>query len=285
MLVYFMKKMIYIFYVFLLAVFVICLQGNIRQNVLLEATLDSGFDNDLFREFNVEYGFYEKCYDFARENEISVAEVLTTNMIYNSYEAPDTLLDTKDFYRIRNRLVRINNERYAQIYNVYRSIYSDIKYFPVAASTTDRYSISFENSWAQQRTYGGERIHEGCDIIPSVNERGLYPVISVCDGTVTNIGWLELGGYRVGITSDNGIYYYYAHLSEYSDIALGQTVHAGQVLGYMGDSGYSQIEGTVGNFCVHLHFGIYLNEPSEEIAINPYHILCAVRERLLYKNY
>ena len=35
-----------------------------------------------------------------------------------------------------------------------------------------------------ERTYGGKRGHEGCDIMASYNHRGVYPVVSVCDGTL-----------------------------------------------------------------------------------------------------
>ena len=48
-----------------------------------------------------------------------------------------------------------------------------------------------------------------------INKDGVYPVISVSDGYISNIGWLELGGWRIGITSCNGIYNYYAHLDSY----------------------------------------------------------------------
>ena len=43
----------------------------------------------------------------------------------------------------------------------------------------------------------------------------------------------------------------------------GKTVKAGELLGYMGDSGYGK-EGTVGKFPVHLHFGIYFTMGDKE---------------------
>ena len=104
------------------------------------------------------------------------------------------------------------------------------------------------------------------------NVRGLYPVLSMSDGVVTNIGWLEKGGYRVGITSPNGVYFYYAHLESYADIKKGDNIKAGQLLGFMGDSGYGE-EGTVGRFDVHLHLGIYSWDTGEEISVNPYFLL------------
>ena len=132
------------------------------------------------------------------------------------------------------------------------------------------------------KTYGGDRKHEGTDIMTPDNIRGTCPVISVCNGTVTNIGWLELGGYRVGILSEQGVYYYYAHLYRYDTmIAEGSRVSAGQILGYAGDSGYGA-EGTTGQFDVHLHFGIYLNdEKGNEIALDPYPLLKNLRNKML----
>ena len=87
-----------------------------------------------------------------------------------------------------------------------------MEYFPVPHSSKTEQWVNYVNSWNYERTYKGNRTHEGTDICADINKDGLYPVVSVCDGTVTNIGWLELGGYRIDITSANKIYYYYAHL-------------------------------------------------------------------------
>ena len=101
---------------------------------------------------------------------------------------------------------------------------------------------------------------------------------------VENIGWLELGGYRIGIRSDSGGYFYYAHLASYYDnLKEGDIIRAGQLIGFMGDTGYSKVEGTTGNFDVHLHVGIYLNIDNQEISINPYYILKNLK--ILYYNY
>jgi len=69
------------------------------------------------------------------------------------------------------------------------------------------------------------------------------------------------------------------------DIKEGGSVVAGQFLGYMGDTGYSVVEGTTGKFDVHLHFGIYLNETADEISINPYWILRYLENKTLYYSY
>ncbi len=160
--------------------------------------------------------------------------------------------------------------------------YLEAKYFPVAVSY-DGEELYYIDSYGAGRTYGGERLHEGADIMTPDNIRGRYPVVSVCDGVVESIGWLELGGYRLGIRSGNDVYYYYAHLYSYaSGIEKGSVVYAGQIIGYVGDTGYSKVEGTVGNFDVHLHFGIYLKyKDGNEQAVNPYPLLRRLEKRKL----
>ena len=139
--------------------------------------------------------------------------------------------------------------------------------FPVPASSEDpSLTVSYEDSWMYERSYKGTSGHEGTDIMADTGERGLYPVLSISDGTVTNLGWLELGGWRIGITSPSGVYYYYAHLDSYADIREGDAVKAGQLLGFMGDSGYGP-EGTEGKFPVHLHLGVYSWDTGEEISV------------------
>lgn len=159
-------------------------------------------------------------------------------------------------------------------YEYYQAVLNDVEYFPIAKDIVGHETTAFDNSWLSERTYGGKRFHEGTDIMTSNNKRGYFKVISMTDGVIEKKGWLEKGGYRLGIRSKSGGYYYYAHLYEYArDLEEGSQVKAGQFLGTAGDSGYSKIEGTVGNFDVHLHIGIYLDIDGKETSINPYWIL------------
>lgn len=156
----------------------------------------------------------------------------------------------------------------------------ELELFPIPKSTIHpEYEAAFEDSWMSERTFGGERGHEGTDIMLDPDERGLFPVLSMTDGFVEKKGWLPQGGYRLGIRSMGGIYYYYAHLYDYAEgVKPGTPVVAGQLLGFAGDSGYSNIEGTVGNFPVHLHIGIYYNdEKGTETAVNPYPFLMSLK--------
>ncbi len=160
-----------------------------------------------------------------------------------------------------------------------QSIWDDLVYFPVASAQSSGIDVSFEDSWMFDRSYKGERGHEGTDIMPNKNERGVLPVVSMTDGVIQNKGWLELGGYRVGIRSPGGAYFYYAHLDSYADIEEGDEVQAGDLLGFMGDTGYGTEEGTKGKFPVHLHLGIYIFSDGREISVNPYPALKYVEEK------
>lgn len=155
----------------------------------------------------------------------------------------------------------------------------ELQVFPIPLSITHPdYEAVFENSWMAARTFGGDRGHEGTDIMLYPGKRGLFPVLSMTDGVVEKKGWLPQGGYRLGIRSAGGIYYYYAHLYDYApEIAEGTSVTAGELIGFAGDSGYSNIEGTVGNFAVHLHVGIYYDDAQgRETSINPYDFLVSL---------
>lgn len=201
-------------------------------------------------------------------------ENITLSMMVNSYRCKNKNL--YNYQKISEAMIKEIHDTglYKKLYERYKILLSDIQYFPVAQDLEKKYLVSFENSWGNPRTYGGERRHEGTDIMANVNKRGIYPIVSVSDGVVENKGWLEQGGYRIGIRSESGAYFYYAHMYSYApDLDIGDQVCAGQFLGFMGDTGYSKVEGTTGNFDVHLHFGIYYMEGDEETSVNPYYIL------------
>lgn len=195
---------------------------------------------------------------------------------YNNFPYPytkQTMLELQRKWAVKRE--------WADYLKVCDSIWSDLKYFPVPISSIEKsLRVSYTNSWMNKRTFGGERGHEGTDLMASKNERGIYPVLSMTDGVVTSKGWLPKGGWRIGITSPGGCYYYYAHLASYGRFQIGDEVKAGDLLGYMGDSGYGE-EGTIGKFPVHLHVGIYQKNGNEEISINPYWILKYLEKRKL----
>lgn len=129
------------------------------------------------------------------------------------------------------------------------------------------------------RSYGFKRQHLGHDMMGQVGT----PVIAVESGTVEAMGWNQYGGWRLGIRSlDKKRYYYYAHLRKnypyQSDLKEGSPVQAGDVIGYLGRTGYSSKENTNNIDEPHLHFGIQLifdesqKEGNNEIWIDCYEL-------------
>ncbi len=109
------------------------------------------------------------------------------------------------------------------------------------------------------RSYGFKRQHLGHDLMGQVGT----PVIAVESGYVEAIGWNQYGGWRLGIRSfDKKRYYYYAHLRKnypyHKTLQEGSYVQAGDVIGYLGRTGYSRTENTNNIEEPHLHFGMQL---------------------------
>lgn len=166
-------------------------------------------------------------------------------------------------------------------------ICDEIKYFPIASNRNEaELPCQYVDSWMAERTFGGNRHHEGTDLMTTENERGIYPLVSMTDGVIEALGWLRLGGYRIGIRSSSGIYYYYAHMESYAeDLTEGSIIKAGQFLGFVGDTGYGA-EGTIGQFAVHLHVGIYVQDANgEDVAVNAYPYLKKAESKQILADY
>jgi murein DD-endopeptidase MepM/ murein hydrolase activator NlpD len=90
--------------------------------------------------------------------------------------------------------------------------------------------------------------HHGDDIFAPLGA----PVLAVTSGTVFSVGWNDIGGWRLWLRDQGGNEFYYAHLAAYTSIATnGRHVRAGQVLGFVGNTG--DAKGTP----YHLHFEVH----------------------------
>ena len=147
---------------------------------------------------------------------------------------------------------------------------------PIAAG----YGYSHCSDFGNSRSFGFARKHLGNDLMGGLGT----PIVAVEGGVVEAMGWNRYGGWRIGIRSfDSKRYYYYAHLQKdrpfAPDIGIGDTVQAGDLIGFMGRTGYSDKENVNNIETVHLHFGMQLvfdesqKECNSEIWINVYDIV------------
>ena len=149
-------------------------------------------------------------------------------------------------------------------------------YSPIAKG----YGYGHYDDFGTPRTYGYKRLHLGNDLMGSIGT----PIIAVEGGVVQALGWNQYGGWRVGIRSHDGLrYYYYAHLRKdhpyVKDLKQGDEVHAGDVIGYLGMTGYSRKENVNNIKKPHLHFGMQLIfdesqvDGVNQIWVDVYHIV------------
>ena len=137
---------------------------------------------------------------------------------------------------------------------VLRSSYGLKVFSPIAKG----FSFSHGDDFGNKRSYGYARKHLGHDLMGSVGT----PVIAIESGYVEALGWNQYGGWRIGIRSfDKKRYYYYAHLRRdhpYNDLYEGKIVTAGDVIGFLGMTGYSTKENVNNIQTPHLHLGLQL---------------------------
>ena len=158
----------------------------------------------------------------------------------------------------------------------WKACYGLKAFSPVAAG----YGYSHCDDFGVSRSFGFQRKHLGNDLMGGLGT----PIVAVEGGIVEAMGWNRYGGWRVGIRSfDSRRYYYYAHLKKDTPFAPGlqegDVVQAGDLIGFMGRTGYSDRENVNNIETVHLHFGLQLvfdesqKECNSEIWIDVYNIV------------
>ena len=151
--------------------------------------------------------------------------------------------------------------------------------FALRVFPLDTEELRFVDTWGARRP--GGRSHKGTDIIA---ERGT-PILAVADGVVTEMDYRPSSGYYLRIEHADGWQTTYLHLNNdtygtddgeggvwtayYPTLMVGAEVSAGDVIGYVGDSGNS--ERTTPN----THFEIKRGDDK----INPFPLLNAAWDR------
>lgn len=253
----------------LLGIVVLCRYGTtiLQERSMVSGMEVSDLEGEAFREQKLNQKLLnqiQKVYQVP--NQAGLADTIAATMLMGHFYPEKIYMEASLVEKYKPKLWEEGRK-------AYQAIWGDLECYPIPEE-----EIFYENSWLSPRGSSGERQHEGCDLFGSVDEPGHYPVVSITCGKVEQVGWLPLGGYRIGIRSPGGGYFYYAHLDSYGrEFKIGDEVQAGQILGFMGNTGYGP-EGTKGEFPTHLHLGIYIQtEREQELSVNPYWILCFLR--------
>ena len=118
------------------------------------------------------------------------------------------------------------------------------------------------DSWLSPRS--GGRQHQGIDIFATAGTN----LFAVERGVITNMGSNSLGGIKLWLYGESGTTYYYAHLLRFAPgITEGMVVEAGDVVGFVGNTGNAATTPS------HLHFEIH---PNNGPAVNPTPLLRVV---------
>ncbi len=117
----------------------------------------------------------------------------------------------------------------------------------------------FSDDWGAPRE---GHTHEGTDIFAPQDT----PVLAVEDGKISASS-TAIGGLIVNLDTADGTRYYYAHLSGVAGHGWPRNVKAGEVIGYVGNTG------NAAHTVPHLHFAIY---PAGGGAVDPFDALSAV---------
>lgn len=268
----------------IIAAVVLVLLAIYVKRLLFDAPKKGNINPDNMAAFSLSPDAFSSIRELSEKYKIDFYEMLSLYLIECSfYPNKEANIRTKEeieqVFIVNYKSIKGNykNKTVKQYSEMLKNIFGEIKYFPLMSGfeANESESYIYGDSWGQQREYKGSRAHKGCDILDRENIRGRIPVCSMTDGVVENIGWNELGGYRIGIRTQSGTYYYYAHLNRFAEgLDYGSEINAGQLIGYMGDTGYSKKEGTQGNFAVHLHVGISPEtKVKKDYWINPYPFL------------
>ena len=145
------------------------------------------------------------------------------------------------------------------------SIYISGVVFPVA----EPYGRPLIDSWGFPRMPGtpDEHWHEGIDIFAPAGT----PLVAAERGVITRVGSGRLGGLTVWLRGESGAEWYYAHLQSHAPgLVAGQVVEAGDLLGYVGNTGNAAATPP------HLHLQLH---PGGGDPVNPYPLLQVISER------
>ena len=223
--------------------------------------------------------------DFKNYNKADLTRIV--NKLLNKESTLEQMTQDMKYYDYYNEAYHAVLGGFVGEYRIPGSDSEKIQYGLKAFSPIAKgFPYSDYDDFGSSRSFGYRRQHLGHDMMGQIGT----PIIAVESGYVECLGWNRYGGWRIGIRSfDKKRYYYYAHLRQNfpycKSLKEGSTVTAGDVIGYMGHTGYSDTENTNNIDIIHLHFGLQLIfDESQKDGNNEIWISCYELARFLSQN-
>lgn len=124
--------------------------------------------------------------------------------------------------------------------------------FPVAGTH------QFTDTFGAGRPDLASGVHVGNDIFAAFGT----PIVAVADGRLYRVGTLKISGNRLWLRDKHGYRYFYCHLSDFAAAAYnGADVHAGEVIGFVGNTGDAEPTPP------HLHFEVHM---PDDTVVDPF---------------
>lgn len=225
------------------------------------------YDKQLFDNYQAQVDTYTRQRDELQslvnqlDSQLSELEARQSELAYELASADQLVATTEsdlnvaqqDYEKAYAAEQQYNSDREAKLAELQKT--SNKSYvggtflWPLPAGNNE---VSCGFGWRIHPVTGRQQFHNGIDI-PAPYGTEIY---AVNDGTVIEVSYNYGDGYYVTISHGGGIASFYSHVSRYL-VSVGDTVTRGQVIAYVGTSGY--VTGA------HLNLNIYENGK----AVNP----------------
>ncbi len=230
-------------------------QDKPERGKIIEYTVEEGENiSAIAEEFGVSTNTILWANDISRNSTIRPGQeiiILPTSGVLHLVEKGDTIGSVAEKYEVSSGEIvsynELENENDIFVGDVLLVPGGKMPKKPVQINSTpiaDSYFIFPTEGKISQGAHGA--FGNAVDIANSCGK----PVVAAASGVVQRAGYISIGGNRVTVLHSNGVVSYYGHLSVIT-VVPNQRVSAGDVVGYIGNSGYA-----IGRTGCHLHFEV-----------------------------
>ena len=214
-------------------------ESEIQRKEVMEYIVDQGDTiSSIAAKFNISQNTLLWANDLTNKSTLKVGKkliILPVSGILHIVKSGDTLSEISKHYKSdKNDIIAINDIQDNKIF------IGDVLVLPGAQKPSSSYIAKAPSvsSYFIIPCVGtiSQRLH-WYNAVDVANKCGT-PVYATAGGTVQKTGYIKIGGNRVRIIHPNGIVTYYGHLSKIL-VSPGQKVSQGQIVGYMGRTGYA----------------------------------------------